>query len=96
MVFCSHTSHQFGPSEVTCLVFAKVRLLVLYMCNRQPFMSASDLVTGSYATPHISKALAEAPHWQIIETYWNMDMQQNNILFVEFETRTEEIMKEVC
>jgi hypothetical protein len=60
-------------------VFATGRLLELYMWNRQLFMSASDLEKVSYATRHVAKALAEAPHWQIIETYWNTTMQQNNI-----------------
>jgi len=50
------------------------------MWNRRPFMSASDLETVSYAMRRVSKALAEAPHWQIIETYWNTDMQQKQHL----------------
>jgi len=66
------------------------------MWNRRPFMSASDLETVSYATRRISKALAEAQHWQIIETYWNTAMQQNNIWSIAFEARTKEILKEVC
>jgi len=43
-------------------------------------MSASDLEMVSYAKRRLVKALAEAPHWQIIEKYWNTAMQQNNIL----------------
>jgi len=66
------------------------------MWNRQPFMSASDLETVSYATRRVSKALAEASHWQKIETYWNTAMQQNNIWSIAFEVRTNEILKEVC
>jgi len=66
------------------------------MCNRRPFMSASDLETVSYATRRIAKASAEAPHWQKIETYWNTAMQQNNIWSIEFEARTKEILIEVC
>ena len=58
-------------------------------------MSASDLETVRYATRRVSKALAEAPHWQIIETYWNTAMQQNNIWPIAFEVRTKEILKEV-
>jgi hypothetical protein len=54
------------------------------------------LETVSYATRHVAKALAEAPHWQIIETYWNTAMQQNIILSIAFEVRTKEILKEVC
>jgi hypothetical protein len=54
---------------MTLLVFATGRLLELYMWNRRPFMSASDLETVSYAMRRIAKALAEAPYWQIIETY---------------------------
>jgi len=59
-------------------------------------MSASDLQTVSYATRRVAKALAEAPHWQIIETYWNTAMQQNNIWSIAFEACTQEIFKEVC
>jgi len=66
------------------------------MWNRWPFMSASDLETVSYATRHVSNELAEAPHWQIIETYWNTAMQQNNIWSKAFEAHTKEILKEVC
>jgi len=66
------------------------------MWNRQPFMSASDLEIVSYATRRVSKALAEAPHWQIIETYWNTAMQQNNIWSIAFEAHTKEILKKVC
>jgi len=66
------------------------------MWNRQPLMSASDLETVSYATRRISKALAEVSHWQILETYWDTAMQQNNIWSIAFEARTKEILKEVC
>jgi hypothetical protein len=66
------------------------------MWNRWPFMSASDLETVSYATRRILKALAEAPHWQIIETYWNTTMQQNTIWSIAFEARTKDFLKKVC
>jgi len=66
------------------------------MWNRRPFMSASDLETVSYVMRRISKALAEAPQWQIIEMYWNTAVQQNNIWSIAFEVRTNEILKEVC
>jgi hypothetical protein len=59
-------------------------------------MSESDLETVSCATRRLSKALAEVPQWQIIETYWNTAMQQSNIWSIEFEVRTKEILKEVC
>jgi len=42
------------------------------------------------------KALAEGPHCQIIEKYWNTTMQQNNIWSIAFEVCTKEIVKEVC
>jgi len=58
-------------------------------------MSASDLETVSYTMQHVSKALAEAPHWQIIETYWNTAMQRNNIWSIAYEAYTKEILKEV-
>jgi len=66
------------------------------MWNRRLFISASDLEMVSYATPCVAKALAEGPHWQIIEKYWNTAMQQNNIWSIAFEARTKEILKEVC
>ena len=66
------------------------------MWNRRPFMSASNLEMVSYATQRTAKALAEAPHWQIIEKYWNTAMQQNNIWSIAFEACTKEILKEVC
>jgi hypothetical protein len=96
MVSGSRSIHRFGHSDMTRLVFATGRLLELYMWNRRPFMSASNLETVSYATRRVAKALAEAPHWQVIETYWNTAMQQNNIWSIAFEARTKEILKEVC
>jgi hypothetical protein len=72
------------------------RLLELNMWNRRLFMRASNLETVSYAMRRVSKALAESPHSQIIETYWNTAMQQNNIWSIAFEAHTKEILKEVC
>jgi hypothetical protein len=72
------------------------RLLELYMWNRRPFMSARDLETISYAARRFFTALADAPHWQIMEMYWNTAMQQNNIWSIAFEALTKEILKEVC
>jgi len=66
------------------------------MSNRGLFMSASDLEIVSFATRRVAKALAEAPHLQIIETFWNTAMQQNNIWYIAFEARTKQIMKAVC
>jgi len=45
------------------LEFATVWLLELYMRNRWPVMSASNLKMVSYAPPHFATGLAEAPHW---------------------------------
>ena len=59
----SHIIHRFGHSDMTRLIFSTGRLLELYMWNKRPFISASDLETGSYATRCIAKASAEAPHW---------------------------------
>jgi hypothetical protein len=59
-------------------------------------VSASYLEMISYEMRRVSKALAEAPHWQIIETYGNTAMQQNNIRSIAFKARTKEIVKEVC
>jgi len=58
-------------------------------------MSATNLETVGYATRRVSKILSEGPHWQIIETYWNTAMQQNDIWSIAFEAGTEEILKEV-
>jgi len=66
------------------------------MWKRRPFKSASNFEIVSYATRPVAKALAEAPHWQIIEMYWDTAMQQNNIWSITFEPRTKEILKEVC
>jgi len=79
MVSSSRSIHRFGHSDMTRLVFATGRLLDLKIWNWRPFTSASDLEMVSYAMRRTAKALAEAPHWQTIETYWNTAMQQNNI-----------------
>jgi hypothetical protein len=46
----SRSIHRFGHSDMTRLVFAMGRLMELYMWNRWPFMSASDMEMVSYAT----------------------------------------------
>jgi hypothetical protein len=81
---------------MTLHVLATARLMEVYIWNRLPFMSASDLDLLRYATRHVSQSLAEAPHWQIIETYWDTAMQQNNIWSIAFEAGPKEILKEVC
>jgi hypothetical protein len=81
---------------MTRLVFATTRLMELYMWNRQAFMSASHMEMVSYGMRRAAKAFAEAPHWQIIEKYWNTAMQQNNIWSIAFEACTKEILKEGC
>jgi len=96
MVSGSRSIHRFGHSDMTRLVFPIGRLLALYMWSRVPFMSTSDLETVCYAMRRVAKALAEAPHWQIIEMHWNTAMQQNNIWSIAFQTCTKEILKEVC
>ena len=96
MVSGSHILHWFSHTDMTRLVFAMGRLMELCMSNRWPFMSASDLEMVSYAMRRAAKALAEAPHWQIIETYWNTAMQQNNIWSIAFEACTKQILNEVC
>jgi len=96
MVSGSCSIQRFRHSDMTRLVFATGRLLELYMWNTTPFMSASDLEMVSYAMRCIAKALAEGPHWQIIEKYWNTAMQQKNIWSIAFEARTVGILKEVC
>jgi len=63
MVSGSRSIHRLGHSNMTRFVFATGRLLELYIWSRQPFMSASDVETVTYATRRVVKALAEAPHW---------------------------------
>jgi len=77
---------------MTGLLFAAGSLLELSLSIRRPFMSASNLVMESYAMRRVAKALAEGPHWQIIEKYWNTAMQQNNIWSIPFEVHTKEIL----
>jgi hypothetical protein len=60
-------------------VFAKGRLLELYIWNKRPSMSVSNLDAVSNAMQRVSKALAEAAHLKIIVKYWNTSMQANNI-----------------
>jgi len=96
MVSGSRSIHQFGHSDMTRLDFATDTLMELYLWNRLLCMSGSNLEMVSYATRRVEKALAEAPHWQIIEKYWNTAMQQNNIWSIACEARTKEILKEVC
>jgi cobalamin-dependent methionine synthase I len=59
-------------------------------------MSASDLEMVRNVTRRAAKAFAEAPHWHIIEKYWNTAMQQNSIWSIAFDACTKEILKEVC
>jgi hypothetical protein len=77
-------------------VFTMGTLLELNMWIRQPCINAHDLEMVSYATRHVAKALPEAPHWQIIETYLNTAMQQNNIWSIIFEAHTTKIFNEIC
>jgi len=63
MLSGSCSINRFGLSDMTRLLLATGRLLELYMWNRCPFMSATDLVTVSYATRRVSKSLAEAFYW---------------------------------
>jgi hypothetical protein len=72
------------------------RLLELYMWIRRLFLSSKDLEMVSCTTRRVANALAETPHWLIIETSWNTSMQQNNIWSIAFESQTKEIFKEVC
>jgi hypothetical protein len=81
---------------MTRLVLAMCRLMELFTWNRRPFMSASVLEMVDYTMQCVVKALAEAPHWQIIETYWNTRFQQNNFWSIAFMARKKEIFKEVC
>ena len=66
------------------------------MWNRWRRISASKFEKVSYAMRHVAKTLAEAPPWQMLETYWNTTMQKNIIWSIAFEARTTEILKEVC
>jgi len=68
MVSGSRSIHRFGHSDITHLVVTMGRRLELYIWNSQPFMSATDLETVSYAMRQVSKALTAAQYCQIIET----------------------------
>ena len=92
----SHSTHRSSHTDITRRVFATCRLPEHHMWIRRPFMSVSDLETVSYAMWCVAKALAEAPHWQIIEMYWNTAMQPNITCSIAFEARTNEIVNEVC
>jgi hypothetical protein len=72
------------------------KLVEHYLWNRRPMISASNLEMVSYATRRVAKALAEAPHWHIIEMYRNSTMQQNNIWSIAFEAPTKDVLKELC
>jgi hypothetical protein len=96
MVSSSCSIHRFVHSDMTCLVFSTGRFPDLDMQTIQPLMSATDWEMVSYATRHVAKALAEAPHWQVIETHWNTAMQQNNIWSIAYEAHTKEILEVVC
>jgi len=85
----------FGQSDMIRLVSSTGRLLVLYLWNRRPFVSGSNLERVGYSTQHVAKALAEAPHWQTIEKYWNTPVQQNNIWSIASEACTKQIFQEV-
>jgi hypothetical protein len=71
------------------------RLLHLYLWPRPLFMSASNWEMVIYATQRVAKPLVEAPHWQVIEKYWNTSMQQNCMWSLAFGASTKEILKEV-
>ena len=73
---------------MTCPIFATSRLNELYVWARELGMSVSDIDNVSNSTRHVLGALVEAPHWQILDTYWNTAVQQNNIWFIPFETCT--------
>jgi hypothetical protein len=78
------------------LVFATGRMMELNIWDRWPVMSVTELEMVSYAMRCAAKALAEAPHCQIIEKFWNTTMEQNNIWSISCEACTEEMLKEVC
>ena len=63
VVSSSRSIQRFGHSDMTHPVFETGRLLELYIRNRRPFVSASDLERVSYVTQRVANALAEAPHW---------------------------------
>jgi len=87
----SHSMHWFASLDMMRLVVATRRHLELYMWNTMLFMSASDSEIVSYTMRHVAKALAETLHWQIIATYWNTAMQQNNIWSIAFKAHTKVI-----
>lgn len=91
----SRSIHLFGHRDMTHPVLAMGRLQELYMWDRQPLMGAGDCEMVSYAMRCGSEALAETPHCQTIDTYWNMTMQQYNIRSIACEVGTMEILNAV-
>ena len=77
------------------LVLPTGKLMDLDMWDRWLFMCGIDLEKVCYAMRRVAKAFAKAPHWLIIEKYWNTAMQLNNIWSIAFEAHTKEILKEV-
>jgi hypothetical protein len=55
-------------------------------------MSASYLKMINYATQRVAKALAEAPHRQIIEIYRITAMQKNNMWSIALKACAKEIL----
>jgi hypothetical protein len=96
MIAGSPSIPRFVQSDMPHLVIAMGRLHELYMWNRRPFISESDLVVVSYEMRCFAKSLSEAPDWHIIETYWNTAMQQHNVWSIALEAPTKEILTEVC
>jgi hypothetical protein len=88
--------NRFCHPDMTRLVFPMGRLRKVYMPNRCLLIWEGDVATVSNATRRIAKALDDAPHWQILETFRNTVRQQNNIRSIISEAHTMEILKEVC
>jgi hypothetical protein len=72
-------------------VFATSSLLELYKWYAMPPLGASDSEIISHTMRHVAEASAEFLHWQIIVTYWNTSIQQNNIWSIAFEALIKEI-----
>ena len=96
MVTATRSIHLFGHSDNTGVVFTTGRLMELYMANRWPFMSVSNLEMVRYTMRHVGNALAEGPNLQIMQTNWNTAMHQHHIWSIAFEACTKEILKAVC
>jgi hypothetical protein len=87
---------RFGYSDVARLDFSTGRLLELVLLNRWLCMTAHGLQMVCYATQCVDNIIAPSSYWQIVEKYWNIAIEENNIQSISFEACTLKLLNEVC